>query len=180
MKSTIIILIMGLMLSPAPTMAKEKVTKSHYFIGAGFGTSNIQEIADLGNDGLTIKQGLAWKCMWGLDINEHFTLEQSYGQQANVTASADDIMMTAKVKGLITELVIKSPVESIFTPYVKLGLAVLTEEIKSINYSYQENYFVYGVGASVDLGNYTLRLEHQTIEMDDPLEQTLISVTFNF
>jgi len=163
-----------------PVMAEQ--LNNEYYIGVGVGNSDFADSefeSFMMESGFNIEWGSTNKLMWGMNFNKHIGLEQSYGRLLDMTFTGHGESFDLEVTGLVTEMVFKAPINSIFTPYAKLGIA--STKITVDGFSDSENGNVYALGLAINIPRMTIRLEHQVIDVDGvDLELTTVSASVNF
>ena len=156
-----------------------------FYVGAGFGTTEVSEesidefLADDSDTGL--------KVFGGYTFNEYFAIEASYFDFGEASGTIEDpffgdIGFSVGVTGLSAAAVARIPVAEMFALFGKVGFASydlefdVTLDDVSGSESESETDMVYGGGAALSFGAFEVRAEYEVLNVEDG-DVNMISVS---
>lgn len=156
-----------------------------FYVGAGFGTTEVSEdsidefIADDSDNGL--------KVFGGYSFNEYFAIEASYFDFGEASGTIEDPFFgdfdfDAGVTGMSASVVGRIPVAEMFSLFGRIGFASYDVEIEvsldgeSGSDSESETDMVYGGGAALSFGAFEVRAEYEVLNIEDG-DVNMISVS---
>ena len=147
-----------------------------FYVGAGFGTTEISEesiedfTADDSDTGL--------KVFGGYSFNEYFAIEASYFDLGEASGTIEDDFFgdfdfAVGVTGMSAAAVGRIPVAEMFALFGKVGFAsydlefdVTLDDISGSE-SESESDMVYGGGAALSFGAFEVRAEYEVLNVED-------------
>jgi OOP family OmpA-OmpF porin len=147
-----------------------------FYVGAGFGTTEISEesiedfTADDSDTGL--------KVFGGYSFNEYFAIEASYFDFGEASGTIDDeefgdFDFAVGVTGINAAAIARIPVAEMFALFGKVGFASYDLEFDvslgdiSGSQSESESDMVYGGGAALSFGALEVRAEYEVLNVED-------------
>lgn len=156
------------------TMAAHADVQPSFYMGAGFGSTKID---DDGFDGIDFDDSdTGFKVFGGYNFNQNFAVEVSYFDLGEASGSFDDFLgpvtFDVGVSGFSASAVGVLPLSDMFSLFGKLGYASYDIDAhasiggESGSGSESESDMVYGVGAALGFGQFGVRLEYEAINVD--------------
>ena len=156
-----------------------------FYVGAGFGTTEISEesiedfTADDSDTGL--------KVFGGYSFNEYFAIEASYFDFGEASGTIEDPFLgdfdfAVGITGINAAAVARIPVAEMFALFGKVGFASYDLEFDvslgdiSGSDSESETDMVYGGGAALSFGAFEVRAEYEVLNVEDG-DVNMISLT---
>ena len=159
------------------TMTAQADVGPGFYVGAGFGTTEVSEesidefLADDSDNGL--------KVFGGYSFNEFFAIEASYFDFGEASGTIEDPFFgeadfSVGVTGMSAAAVGRIPVAEMFALVGKVGFAsydvefdVTVDGFGSGSESESETDLVYGGGAALSFGAFEVRAEYEVLNVED-------------
>lgn len=156
-------------------MAAQADVQPGFYVGAGFGSSKID---DDGFDDIDFDDSdTGFKVFGGYSFNQNFAIEATYFDLGEASGSFDDgfdvVNFDVGVSGLSASAVGVLPLSDMFSIFGRLGYASYDVDahatvvgVGSGDASESESDLIYGAGAALSFGQFEVRGEFEAINVD--------------
>ncbi len=154
---------------------------SGLYLGYAYGNYD-QAISPDNNYGLRRFKGDEWSSKYygGFQVNDHFAIEGFHNDFGSLRFNRQT---SVKSKSSGAAVIASIPLTRDISAYGKLGIHEWREKINYRNQliNREGRDIMYGAGASIDIGQFNVRLEHERYEMDnDEIGVTNVGVAYRF